>query len=338
MTVTEERAEDIHSAYGDLALLEAARGHIQEATELAGRALHTGRGLGLARAATGFIHWLKGESARARESVADADHPQPATELLAYSLVLARVHLSTGDLSRAREALAAPGPGSAAAPAPLRSLHLITWAELRLAEDRPAEALRLLTKAVHEGGAHAGRAYAVIARAHLRAGSPARALRAVENLHRLGAAAGPWAQIEAWLAEALIADLLGREGTVAVALAEALSAAGGHIVQPFADAGPAVAALFARHPHLTAAHRPLADTLRLPVEPLALPLPEHITEREATVLRYLPTLLTVIDIAQELSLSVNTIKTHVRGIYRKLNVRTRRDAVRRARELGLLQH
>lgn len=54
------------------------------------------------------------------------------------------------------------------------------------------------------------------------------------------------------------------------------------------------------------------------------------------MLQYLPTLLTMDDIAGELSVSLNTVKTHLRSIYRKLSVSTRRDAVHRARAAGLL--
>lgn len=60
------------------------------------------------------------------------------------------------------------------------------------------------------------------------------------------------------------------------------------------------------------------------------------TDRELTILRYLQSILSNVEIASELSLSVNTVKTHVRNIYRKLDATRRREAVRRARELRLL--
>ncbi|MFK3981855.1 LuxR C-terminal-related transcriptional regulator [Micromonospora sp. NPDC050397] len=65
-------------------------------------------------------------------------------------------------------------------------------------------------------------------------------------------------------------------------------------------------------------------------------LGEPLTDRELTVLRYLQSILSNVEIASELSVSVNTVKTHVRNIYRKLDATRRREAVRRARELHLI--
>jgi LuxR family maltose regulon positive regulatory protein len=67
---------------------------------------------------------------------------------------------------------------------------------------------------------------------------------------------------------------------------------------------------------------------------LAAPL----TERELKILRYLPTMLSNAEIGAETFVSLNTVKTHLRSIYRKLDVSSRADAVQRARELGLLPH
>jgi LuxR family maltose regulon positive regulatory protein len=62
----------------------------------------------------------------------------------------------------------------------------------------------------------------------------------------------------------------------------------------------------------------------------------HLTEREQIILRYLPTMLKATEIAVDLYVSVNTVKAHLRSIYRKLDVANRREAVERARELSLL--
>jgi LuxR family transcriptional regulator, maltose regulon positive regulatory protein len=63
---------------------------------------------------------------------------------------------------------------------------------------------------------------------------------------------------------------------------------------------------------------------------------EELSPGELRVLRYLPTNLSRPEIAGELSVSVNTVSTHVRSIYAKLQVSDRSSAVQRARELRLL--
>jgi len=71
--------------------------------------------------------------------------------------------------------------------------------------------------------------------------------------------------------------------------------------------------------------------------PTSMPGPvEPLTDRELAVLRLLPGRLSQRQIAAELFVSLNTVKTHSRGIFRKLAARDRRHAVQRARELGLL--
>jgi LuxR family transcriptional regulator, maltose regulon positive regulatory protein len=63
---------------------------------------------------------------------------------------------------------------------------------------------------------------------------------------------------------------------------------------------------------------------------------EQLTDSETRVLRYLPTHLTVHEIAKEMFLSVNTVSTHKRRVFAKLGVHSRHEAVDRARALGLL--
>ena len=64
--------------------------------------------------------------------------------------------------------------------------------------------------------------------------------------------------------------------------------------------------------------------------------PEELSPSELRVLRYLPTNMTRPEIARELYVSINTVNTHVRNIYAKLDARSRSSAVDRARELRLL--
>ena len=65
-------------------------------------------------------------------------------------------------------------------------------------------------------------------------------------------------------------------------------------------------------------------------------LREPLTASETRVLRYMPTNLTLKEIANEMHLSENTVKTHVRQLYTKLGAHSRSKAVKRARDLALL--
>ena len=86
-------------------------------------------------------------------------------------------------------------------------------------------------------------------------------------------------------------------------------------------------------------HNERADkTLRLRAarrEAAAAPYWE-LSQRELEVLRLLPSGLSQREIAAELYVSFNTVKTHTRAIFRKLGAASRAEAVARARELGLL--
>jgi LuxR family maltose regulon positive regulatory protein len=75
---------------------------------------------------------------------------------------------------------------------------------------------------------------------------------------------------------------------------------------------------------------------RLAGRPREVSLAGPLTEREAAVLRLLRGTLSLREIGQELYLSQNTIKTHTRAIYRKLGVTTRRDAITRGQDTGIL--
>ena len=75
-----------------------------------------------------------------------------------------------------------------------------------------------------------------------------------------------------------------------------------------------------------------ARTVEHPTPPLVEPL----SHREVDVLRLLDTELTGPEIARELYITVNTLRTHTKHIFTKLDARTRAAAVRRARERGLI--
>ena len=81
-----------------------------------------------------------------------------------------------------------------------------------------------------------------------------------------------------------------------------------------------------------------ADAGRRPTGRRAQGLVDPLSDRELDVLRLLSTDLDGPGIARHLVVSLNTVRTHTQNIYAKLGVNSRRAAVRRAGELGLLSH
>jgi LuxR family maltose regulon positive regulatory protein len=154
----------------------------------------------------------------------------------------------------------------------------------------------------------------------------------------------PFALCEALAIEALAKDALRDEAAALVALERCLDVAEprgqGGVLLSF---GASVRSLLRRLIARGTSHRSLADELLAtldsesgsdegPVRPLLEPL----SERELAVLRFLPTMLSNAEIAAEMFVSPNTVKTHLKHVYRKLDVADRRQAVRRGRELRLL--
>ena len=76
--------------------------------------------------------------------------------------------------------------------------------------------------------------------------------------------------------------------------------------------------------------------LPLPTVLVSQPLVEPLSERELDVLRLLRTELSGPEIARELVVALSTVRTHTKTIYSKLDVNSRRAAVKRAAELGLI--
>jgi LuxR family maltose regulon positive regulatory protein len=115
-------------------------------------------------------------------------------------------------------------------------------------------------------------------------------------------------------------------------------------LSPFLAVGAPLRELLLRRIRAGTAHRALAGELGEALDPRtggpqelrsALVL-EPLSDRETAVLRYLPTPLSKAEIASELFVSVNTVKTHMKNIYRKLDVTDRAQAVRRARALDII--
>ncbi|MFG1890488.1 LuxR C-terminal-related transcriptional regulator [Micromonospora sp. NPDC049051] len=186
-----------------------------------------------------------------------------------------------------------------------------------------------------------------LARVELRAGDPRAAGYALPDWESPEAAG--WAlpvRLDAAVLDAVLARHAGDERRAGRVLERALDlAAPEGFRRPFTRAEPGIRDLLAAHLDTGTAHWPTVSDLvrgagppaeRVPAERVTAALDEPLTERELTILRYLQSILSNVEIAAELSLSVNTVKTHVRNIYRKLDATRRREAVRRARDLHLL--
>jgi LuxR family maltose regulon positive regulatory protein len=217
---------------------------------------------------------------------------------------LLRVHARMGDIAAAHAVLAEVSDEERG-----RAAMRVGEAAVHLAEDSPEQALKVLAP-VLEGAEDA--------------------VRLQPDL------------IEALLFDAVALEELGdtRAGKQSLERALDLAEPDG-ILLPFALAP--VRELLERHPrHKTAHAALLSEILDVLTGSSARPagegaaLWEELSEAELRVLRFLPSNLKAPEIAAELSVSPNTVRTHLRHIYSKLDAHSRREAVDRARELGLV--
>jgi LuxR family maltose regulon positive regulatory protein len=149
--------------------------------------------------------------------------------------------------------------------------------------------------------------------------------------------------VEAFLLEAIAQDALGDPGAADRALERALDLAEPDGALLWFVLHP-VPGLLQRHARNRTAHPALvADILSLlagkrPAPPPTGPSPpvEPLSDSEIRVLRYLPTNLSAPQIASELHVSHNTVRTHMRHLYAKLGTHRRFETVERGRALGLL--
>ncbi|MGM9463805.1 LuxR C-terminal-related transcriptional regulator [Streptomyces murinus] len=267
---------------------------------------------------------------------ADARPPvrDPAAQAL-HALVTARLLLARGDTEGALEA--ADRTVVAEEPSPWAEAHAaLVAAGAHLADGRPELAVKLLTELPGEDPL----CLVGAAQAELAAGRPAHALDLLDRI-RPQHTPGPLIAVRSALVEAELAGVEGdreaRRRLVAQALREARR---DRLRRPFKETGPWLRPLLA-----TPALRPLAEGWLLPgacspdgtaAVPEPPPMIEELSGRERDVLVRLAEMMSTEEIAADLFVSVNTVKTHLKSAYRKLGVNRRHDAVHRARELGLL--
>lgn len=221
-------------------------------------------------------------------------------------------------------------------------------AEIETALGRPHVALRLL--ASHRDGRLPALADVSRGRARLALDDLPGARQCVHGvLSGTRPRLSRYALVEAMLLGATIAVRSRDQSRALELITNALDVAGDDLVLPFVLARQPLGDLLARHPAVagrwpappagSAPGAPLGaawDTGPVVAVPPPRDVPLQLTRREQSILTYLTTSMTAGEIADELYLSVNTVKTHLAAIYRKLGAGGRRAAVRRARELELL--
>jgi LuxR family transcriptional regulator, maltose regulon positive regulatory protein len=215
-------------------------------------------------------------------------------------------------------------------------------AALRAELGDPARAVALL-RGPDGGGPGSLGAAALLAQLQLSDGGPAEALATLAPWRaQLDGERSP-ASVHGWLVDALAHDAHADHDAAAASLERALERAEPSGLRwMLLTFGRSIRPLLQRQLRRGTAHRALAGELLEALDagngetPHATLLLEPLSPRERAVLRYLPTMMSNQEIAAELFVSVNTVKTHLKAIYRKLDVADRRDAVRRARLLELL--
>ncbi len=187
------------------------------------------------------------------------------------------------------------------------------------------------------------------ARVHLAQGDPSAALALLVPLRQQMEAKG-WVdeQLKVMVLQAVALHAQGEKDQAVQLLDEVLKLAEpGGFIRIFVDEGKPMAQLLLEAASqkvksdyigklLTAFEAEKRKSEDKPDLPPAQPLIEPLSERELEVLRLLRTDLSGPEIARELMVSLNTLRTHTQNIYAKLGVNNRRAAVRRAEELNLL--
>ncbi len=344
---------------GYLAVLAAYGGRLSRAHSLATQAVRLAEERGHSASTHPFephvaLAWVEVErydlrSAMAHVRLAERAHPRqndPVARTL-LAMAKARLQATQGDTGGA---LARVESAKERLPDHdgwlLKELH-IQAAHLRVEEGEPSVAL-LEVEGIRDVAV--AESSLVIAEAELAQGHPGAAGTSLSHVVVKGAPLST--QVAGWLLEASRQLSSGTGAAARSALQRSLRLASPEGVRrPFKEAPPEVRELLRNDAQLmrengwldsvsrtssTGHGRPVVPRQRAQEGAPDLPVIETLTQKELEVLGHLAELLTTEEIATAMYVSVNTIRTHVRSILRKLGVSRRNAAVRRARDLQLL--
>lgn len=346
---------ELASCLGHLALLEALRGRLTRAAELAAEAAEAAENNGdqlagptsaPASLALAFVYLERSELQHARSQL----------KLVHAALRIRPDKLTSAAacLLEARRGLAEGRPGTTAEmiDRARQGWSLPCWLERRLGllESRACAAAGDIQSAVDAAGrsdpGSQPDAAAALAHAWLTAGDPQSARDALAALQAGSAEPPDYVRLEGWLVDARLSYGSGDQVRGRRSLEHALRLGRPEQLRlPFVIERTWLRPVLRRDPGLAHAHRHLLEPglIRpgwLPARPSeggSAPLiVEQLSEREREVLQHLSGMLSTAEIAAEMYISVNTVKTHLKSIYRKLAAAHRSEAVRRARLLQLL--
>jgi LuxR family maltose regulon positive regulatory protein len=329
------------------------RGRLRRAADLARRACAVADGCGLADAdlpaAIDVAHaWISTERCDIRAALAHTERATATTMIsgdpvlsAALALVRARLLRMRGEFAAAREALRAERLATASTPVPGWLEQRLIAAETSLAitvgrRDTPAP------ESADPDTPGSPPSAIVLAWATLERHDAVQTIHhATEDLHNEVLPLDR--RVDAWLLTAASHLVHDRPHLARAAIDQALRLAEpDQLRRPILEAPPTVRRLIRHDPHFADTHHWLladdtvATRAHRPTAPTAFVMFQPLTEKENEVLHLLAALLSTEEIAKRMFISVNTVKTHVRGILRKLSAVRRNEAVRRAREFGLI--
>jgi LuxR family maltose regulon positive regulatory protein len=347
----------VFCALGPLGLLEALSGSLRRAARLADEAIdlaeaHGWSGFEASAAACCALavcayHWNSApEATRFLDRAEATGRPAGGPVLMLVELMRALLALRLGDHERAETAIvsAREMAGDHGLPGRLGVALGCAEAVALIATGRADRADEVVRAQDRLG--RTGEVALVKAQLALAGGDPKRAVKLTadaiadpaESLH-------PATAIELRSLEAVAQHQRGDDDAALDLLEQALAQAEPEGYQsPFLAIGAPLRELIARRIRAGTAHRALAGALGEALDPHATGATEQrgalvlepLSDRETAVLRFLPTALSKAEIASEMFVSVNTVKTHMKNVYRKLDVTDRAQAVRRARTLHLV--
>jgi LuxR family transcriptional regulator, maltose regulon positive regulatory protein len=333
---------------GSLGLLEAWCGNTERAVALSDEALAIAKEVGLlahpciaeAYMTSALVAMEKGEPGHASLALHEGIVRSEANRRSQLSwfghFETALLQEADGKRELAMETVLSARSDLGAAPPPVVADRLAALQARLLRLGGSAEAAQ---RSLRNASPHAAAVAFELAAAALTLGDIDLARKFIDVFPHSSDVDAPLATVQGLLLAAWLSETDGSSEIAHRQLVEAMAIAEGHsLVEIFVRAGPTTVRMVSDLPHTHTAFRQqiLRRARTLATPSLGADLAEPMTVRELEILSYLPSRLTNTELADHFYVSVNTIKTHMVHIYRKLGVTNRNAAVARGQQLGII--